>query len=370
MSVSKKLALRTGAIALAATLALGACAVNERRPPRDPSTAAQGAFLSGTLNGMGASAQSAAQTFWAAGFQDAHPDVTVNYDPQGSGAGRTAFLQGGVAFAGSDSPMRAEHINGDLPLCEEGVGPINLPVYISPIAIAYNLPDVQGLVLDAEVLALIFSGQITRWDDDRVVALNPSADLPDLPLTVVRRADDSGTTHNFTEYLEANAPQAWGEPSSQTFPFAVGDAAKGTSGVADATRSALGAITYTDLSGASGLQLASLRVGDGVSQLSTEGVAAVVAQSPAANTGLETDSDLAIAVDHEATEAGAWPLLLVSYLVVCEHYADAELGALVGAYATYIVSPKAQQAASEGTGSAPLDGDLAARVLTVAEAIG
>ena len=368
--MNKKRAMRFGAASLAATLLLGACAVNERRQPKDPSALSQGHLLSGTLNGMGASAQSAAQTFWAAGFQDEHPDVTVNYDPQGSGAGRTAFLQGGVAFAGSDSPIRAEHIDGDPPLCEPGVGPVNLPVYVSPIAVAYNLPDVPDLVLDAEVLALVFSGQITRWDDARVAALNPSADLPDLAVTVVRRADDSGTTHNFTEYLEANAPQAWGKPSSQTFPFAVGDAAKGTSGVADAARSALGAITYTDLSGANGLQLASLRVGDGVSELSPEGAAAVVARSPTADTGLDAESDLAVAVDHQASEAGAWPLLLVSYLIVCQRYADTELGALVGAYATYIASPGAQQAASEGTGSAPLSGELAARVLAVAEAIG
>lgn len=370
MSVDKKSVLRAGVLALTASLTLGACAVNERRPPRDPSVATQGVVLGGTLNGMGASAQSAAQTYWAAGFQDAHPDVTVNYDPQGSGAGRTSFLQGGVAFAGSDSPMKAEHIGGDLPLCEEGVGPINLPVYISPIAIAYNLPDVQGLVVDAEVLALIFSGQVTRWDDEPIVALNPGVDFPDLAITVVRRADDSGTTHNFTEYLEANAPDTWGEASSQTFPFAVGDAAKGTSGVADAARSALGAITYTDLSGASGLQLASLEVGEGVSQISTEGAAIAVAQSPQANTGLSADSDLAIAVDHQTVEVGAWPLLLVSYLIVCERYADAELGALVGAYASYVASPKAQEAASEGTGSAPLSGDLAARVRAVARAIG
>lgn len=370
MLADKKPPPRVVAIALAATLTLGGCAVNERRPPAELSAAAQGSALRGTLNGMGASAQSAAQAFWAADFQDDHPDVTVNYDPQGSGAGRTSFLQGGVAFAGSDSPMRVEHMDGSLPLCAGDVGPINLPVYISPIAIAYNLPDVQDLVVGAELLALIFSGQVDRWDDARIAALNPGADLPDLAITVVRRADDSGTTQNFTEYLEANAPDTWGEASSQTFPFAVGDAAKGTSGVADAARSAVGAIAYTDLSGASGLQLASLEVGGGISEVSAEGVATVVGQSPPANTGLDTDSDLAISVYHQTSEAGAWPLLLVSYLVVCERYIDAELGALVSAYAAHVASPEAQQVASEGTGSVPLDGELAARVRNVAQAIG
>lgn len=365
--------------ALAATLALGACAANEpgNTPSQDSSgTPNQGASetpsaaLSGTLNGMGSSAQSAAQNVWAAEFQNAHSGVTVNYDPQGSGAGRTAFAGGGVAFAGSDAPMSADGIDGDLPLCVDGAGPVNLPVYISPIAIAYNLPEVPDLVLDADSLALIFSGEITRWNDDRLAALNADAELPDLPVIVVRRADDSGTTQNFTEYLEANAPGTWSEPSSQTFPFPIGDAAKGTSGVADAARAATGSITYIDLSGASGLQTAALQIGDGVSQISAEGAAAVVAKSPTADTGLNAEKDLAIDIDRTVTDEGSWPLLLVSYLVVCEQYADADLGELVSGYVAHIASAPAQIAAGEAAGSAPLDADLAARVLAVAEAIG
>lgn len=382
-SVDIKPITRAMALALAATLALGACAANETKPtPEQDSTENTGntqttepteapeAGLSGTLNGMGSSAMAAAQNVWAAKFQNDHSDVTVNYDPQGSGAGRTAFAAGGVAFAGSDSAMQADKIDGDLPLCADDAGPVNLPVYISPIAIAYNLPEVEDLVVDAETLAMLFSGKITNWNDERLAALNEGKDMPDLPVTVVHRSDDSGTTHNFTQYLEATAGDTWGEPASQTFPFAIGDAAKGTSGVADAARAAHGSIAYIDLSGSSGLQTASLDLGDSVSSITAEGAAAVIAKSPTADTGLNADKDLAIDIDRTVKDEGSWPLVLVAYVIVCESYADAELGTLVKEYITHIASPEAQAEAGAEVGSAPLDPDLAARVLAVAEAIG
>src|SRR6185312_108169 len=98
---------------------------------------------------------------------------------------------------------------------------------ISPIAIAYNVEGLNDLKLDAATIAGIFSGKITKWNDAKIAALNAGAALPDAAITVVRRSDDSGTTQNFTEYLAANAKDVWTEPSGQTFPYQIGDAAKG-----------------------------------------------------------------------------------------------------------------------------------------------
>lgn len=362
MNVTSK--LRPAAISLVAALMLASCAANELAPQPD------GEGLQGTINGMGSSAQSAAQTTWAAGFQADHQGVTVNYDPQGSGAGRSAFLSGAVAFAGSDAPLSATEAEGPVPTCEAGTDPANLPVYISPIAIAYNLPEVPELRLDARTLALIFAGEVTQWDDPLLQDLNPGAEMPDLAITVVRRADDSGTTQNFTEYLAAVAPDDWGAPASQTYPYPVGDAAKGTSGVADASRGAHGSIAYLDLSGVSGLQTAMLKVGDEFSPITAEGAAAVVAESPLLEEDQTGVGGYAIEIDHSIDTPGAWPIVSVSYLVVCEQYADAELGDLVSAYAEYVAGENAQVDAHEAAGSAPLAPELAEKVITTARAIG
>jgi len=346
------------AILAAVAISLTACASNEGSTPA--TTTAKPSNLSGTLNGIGSSAQGAAQTVWAAGFQTANPKVTINYDPQGSGAGRTSFISGAADFAGSDAALKDTELAGTFAGCAAGSKGIDLPVYISPIAIAYNVDGLKDLKLDAATIAGIFSGAITTWDDAKIKALNSGATLPSAPITVVHRSDDSGTTQNFTDYLAANAPEVWTKPAAQTFPFQVGDAAKGTSGVADATKNAKNSITYIDESGSAGLSIAQLKVGDNFEKLSADGAAAVVAASPIAS-GRETN-DLAIQINRKDTTKGAWPLVLVSYVIACQEYKDSAKADLVKGYVDYIVSSDAQKAAAEQAGSAPLSSDLASKV--------
>ncbi len=123
--------------------------------------------MSGTLVGAGASSQAAAMQAWQAGFQEANPDATVEYDPVGSGGGRETFLAGGSDFAGSDAYMDDEEYAASVDRCAGDQGAINLPHYISPIAMAYNLPDVDGetLNLSPATIAGIFAGAITSWND-------------------------------------------------------------------------------------------------------------------------------------------------------------------------------------------------------------
>jgi len=353
------------AILAAAAISLTACASNEGSTPS--TTSAAPSNLSGTLNGIGSSAQGTAQTTWIAGFQETNPKVTINYDPQGSGAGRTSFISGAADFAGSDAALKDTELAGDFAACAAGTKGIDLPVYISPIAIAYNVDGVKDLKLDAATIAGIFSGAITTWDDAKIKALNSGASLPSAPITVVHRSDDSGTTQNFTEYLAANAADVWGKPAAQTFPFQVGDAAKGTSGVADATKNAKNSITYIDESGAAGLSIAQLKVGDNFEKISADGAAAVVAASPIADG--RGANDLAIQINRKDTTKGAWPLVLVSYVIACQEYKDSAKAGLVKGYVDYIVSEAAQKAAAEQAGSAPLAKDLAAKVSKAAATI-
>lgn len=352
------------AFAAAAAL-LSGCAANEAGTP---SAAGQTASaLSGTLNGVGSSAQGTAETTWIRGFQLANPNVTVNYDPQGSGAGRTSFTSGAADFAGSDVPLSDQELAGSFTGCAAGSAAIDLPVYISPIAIAYNVNGVDNLKLDAPTIAGIFKGTITSWNDPAITAQNPGASLPDAGITVVHRSDDSGTTQNFTEYLSATAKDVWTAAPSQTYPYTIGDAAKGTSGVADATRNASNSITYIDESGASGLSIAKLKVGADYVSISASGAAAVVAASPMV-TGRNAN-DLAVAIDRTNAAPNAWPLVLVSYLITCQHYEDASTAQLVKAYADHVASAPAQEAAATQAGSAPLAPGLAAKVRTAIASI-
>jgi len=344
---------------------LSSCAANEMAATGD--SGSNTSTLSGTLNGVGSSAQGAAEIAWGTDFQKANPDVTVNYDPQGSGAGRTNFLSGAAIFAGSDAALKDTELATESPNCAPGTKPIDLPVYISPIAIAYNVDGVTNLKLDAATIAGIFKGTITNWDDKAITSQNAGSTLPSAPITVVHRSDDSGTTQNFTEYLSANAPAVWDKPAAQTYPYTVGDAAKGTSGVADAVKNSKNSITYIDESGAAGLSIAELKVGSDYVTINAAGAADVVAKSPVAS-GREA-GDLAIAIDRTITDANSWPMVLVSYLIVCQQYANADKGALVKAYAKYVASDAGQQSAAKNAGSAPLSKELAAKVTKVIDSI-
>ncbi len=357
-----------GALIAAGALVLAGCASNEAgATDAAPSGGTSASALSGTINGIGSSAQGVAQQTWIAGIPTANPDLTINYDPQGSRAGRKSFISGAADFAGSDAALKDEELAGTFALCADGTAAIDLPVYISPIAIAYNVAGVSDLKLDASTIAGIFSGKITTWNDPKIVALNKGAALPSAAITVVHRSDDSGTTQNFTEYLAANAKDVWTAPSGQTFPYQVGDAAKGTSGVAEATKNAKNSITYIDESGAAGLSIAQLKVGDAFVKISATGAAAVVADSPlVAGRGA---NDLAIAINRTDTQANAWPLVLVSYIIACQQYQDAAKGALVSQYIQYVAGDAAQQSAASQAGSAPLSAELSAKVIAAAKTI-
>lgn len=353
------------ALLVLSALTLTGCAANEGGTPSGGSSSGGG--LTGTLNGIGSSAQGVAETVWAAGFQTANPNVTVNYDPQGSGAGRKSFMSGAADFAGSDAALSDAELAKTFNGCATGSSALDLPVYISPIAIAYNVAGVKDLKLDAPTIAGIFKGTITTWNDPAITAQNQGAALPNAPITVVHRSDDSGTTENFTDYLAANAKGVWDAGTTQTFPYKVGDAAKGTSGVADATRNGSNTITYIDESGATGLSLAQLKVGNDYVKISPKGAAAVVAASPMAS-GRKAN-DLAVAIDRTNTDKGAWPLVLVSYLITCTEYKDAATADLVKAYAGHVASDAGQTAAADKAGSAPMAADLAAKVKSAIDSI-
>jgi len=325
-----------------------------------------GGSLSGTLNGGGASSQESAQGAWRAGFQSANEGATVNYDPVGSGTGRENFISGAFSFAGTDSALDLEE---EGPAADERCGgdTIQVPAYVSPIAVIYNLPEVEDLQLSAPVIAQIFDGQITSWDDPAIAELNPDADLPSTEISPVHRQDDSGTTDNFTDYLSQAGDGNWSYEPDGVWPIQGGEAAEGTSGLVAAVSGAEGTIGYADESQAGGLGIAKIQVGEEFVEPSAEAAAKVVAISPAAE-GV-SENNMAVEVDRTTTESGAYPLILLSYLLACPTYDDANEAALVKGYLSYIVSEEGQATANEQAGSAPLDSELSSQAQSIIDTI-
>ncbi len=351
----KRSVLRGVSLSAAALLTVGlsACgAANEGGSTSGGGASAGGdSGLSGQLNGAGASSQAAAVEAWKAGFEDANSGATVNYDPSGSGAGRTQFLSGGVQFAGSDAPLKKEELAKVSSACQGGEL-VQFPVYISPIAIAYKVDGVTDLQLSPATVAGLFSGAIKTWNDPKVAADNPGVNLPATAVVPVHRSDESGTTQNFTDYLNKTAPTVWKDEADGTWPISGGEAAKGTAGVVAAINAGTGTIGYADASQIGQLPHAKVKVGDTFVAYSPEAAAKIVDASPRAKD--QPEYSYAIDIDRTTKEAGAYPVVLASYELACTKYADANQGKLVKAWLTYLASEEGQQAAAKAAGSAPI----------------
>ena len=310
-----------------------------------------------------------AQEGWIAAFQTAHPEVTVNYDPTGSGAGRETFQQGASSFAGSDRAFDAEEIAaGPFDACVADSGIIEFPAYISPIALIFNVEGVDSLKLDAATLAQIFNGSITTWNDPAIADQNPDVALPAETINAVHRSDKSGTTGNFTDYLAEAAPSDWTVGSVEEWPTEYGgEAAQGTSGVVEAVTNGVNTIGYADASRAGDLGTVEVKVGEQYVAYSPEAAAAVVDASPLEDG--RSGSDFAVKLDRTSTADGVYPIVLVSYLIGCEQYQDAANAELVKEYFSYIVSEQGQSDAAEAAGSAPLSSTMRDQIQPAIDAI-
>jgi phosphate transport system substrate-binding protein len=360
---------RIAAVGIAASGALllaGCGAANESAAPAGGGAGASNApTVAGTIAGAGASSQQAAQEAWIAGFTAANADANITYDPSGSGAGRTQFIGGGVAYAGSDAYLKDDELAKAKTRC--GGDLVEVPAYVSPIAVIYNVPGVSALNLAPATIAQIFDRKIAKWNDPAIAADNPGAALPDLAITPVNRSDKSGTTQNFADYLKVAAPDAWSYDVSDTWPVQGGEAAQGTSGVVGAVKAGNGAIGYADESQAKDLGKANIKVGTAYVGPTPEAAAAVLE----ASTRVEGQGDNAFAykLARDTTATGTYPVVLVSYLLACTKYPDAATGNLVKSYLTYVVSADGQKVAADTAGAAPLSDTLRGQITPAIDAI-
>lgn len=348
-------------VLLSLTLAISACGDDD---PTGRLAGADGGTLTGDVKASGSSAQEAAMTAWIAGYQGEEPGVLVQYDAIGSGGGRENLLAGATDLAGTDAYLNEEERAAVTESCGPG-GALHVPVYISPIALPYNLPGVPELQLRPGTLARIMDREITSWDDPAVAEDNPGVDLPSTRITVVHRSDDSGTTENFLEYLSAAAPEEWPYEADPAWPVPA-EAAPQNTGVIQVVEATPGAIGYADASVVTGDSVA-IGVGEEFVSYSPEAAARVVDASEAIETGVE--GDLALELARDTTESGAYPIVLVSYHVACTSYERADRAELVKDFLHYVVSAEGQQAAAEAAGSSPISDQLRDRADTLIDTI-
>ncbi|WP_294568670.1 phosphate ABC transporter substrate-binding protein PstS [uncultured Arthrobacter sp.] len=318
--------------------------------------------LQGAITGAGSSAQGPAMEAWRAAFATTNPRAQVQYSPDGSGAGRGALLAGAVTFAGSDAYLNDEELAESTEACGPG-GAFNIPAYVSPISIAFNLPGITELNLDAAAIARIFRGEITVWNDPQIASQNPGVDLPGTRIAPVSRSDDSGTTENFTDYLHAVVPEIWTDEPDGTWPGNIGgENSKGNSGVVSTVSGTEGAVTYADDSAVGPpLGRVNLRVGSEYVPVSAEAAAAAV--NLASMVPGRPDYDMSLELDRTTTAPGAYPLVLVSYHIYCTSYENEQSAEVAKAFGEYAVSEEGQQEAAEAAKSAPLSAELSRRAL-------
>lgn len=364
-----KYAGRLAAITLVGALSLAACGTDDNTTGTDSATSPAGpdSGLSGTINAAGSSAQANAIDEWKKNFQRANSGVSLNYQPSGSGAGVQAFIQGTIAFAGSDSALKAdkgEPAQADA-RCKTGKA-INLPMVTGPVAVVYNLPGVDGLQLSPKTIGGIFNSKITKWDDAAIKADNPEATLPSSAIQAFHRSDESGTSDNFTKFLAKTA--GWPYEAAKAWPAeAKGQGAKGSDGVAQAVKTTAGAIGYVELSYAENSGLAKAKVANGSGEfveLTPESAAKTVEAAEVVGQG----NDLKLDIDYATKAAGAYPIVLVTYEITCEKGLPAEEAKLVKAFLSYTSGDEGQRELT-GLGYAPLPATLLGKVRTAVEAI-
>jgi phosphate transport system substrate-binding protein len=317
-----------GVVIVAAALAAAACS-SSSSTTSSPSSSSTTSNLSGTLNASGSTFQLTFQEAAIAAFKSVQPGMTVNYGGGGSGKGRTDLSSGVVNFAGSDSPVPSSEASNFT-----GKTVLYFPVVIGPITLSYNLSGLsKPLQLSAPVIANIFQGKITTWNNSAIAADNPGVKLPSTAITLAVRSDSSGTTQNFSLFLMTAAPSVWKLGSSSTINWPKSArAGNGNGGVASIVKSTPGAIGYVDYADAkaSGLTFASVKNSAG------NYIAPSVSSATAAAAGVTVAPNLTF---HAVWASGAssYPITYQSWDLVIEHQSSKNVTNMLKAYIGYLL---------------------------------
>jgi phosphate transport system substrate-binding protein len=270
------------------------------------------------LTGAGATFPYPLYSKWFSEFAN-RTGVKINYQSIGSGGGIRQLSEQTVDFGATDAPM------SDAELAKAKGGPIlHVPTALGAVVITYNLPGVTTpLSLTGDVIAAIYQGQITKWNDARLAALNSGVALPATDILVVHRSDGSGTSYVFTDYLSSVSP-AWatkpGKGKEVQWPVGLG--AKGNEGVAGQVRQSPGAIGYVELAYATQNKMATARLRNANGEFVAPTIESVTAAAAGAASKLPANTDYRVSIVN-APGAGVYPISSFTWIIVYQQQADA-----------------------------------------------
>ena len=342
-----------------AIVTIAACSGTERA--RDDSAAAR---TSGgvDLNGAGATFPYPLYSKWFSDFA-AQTGVKINYQSIGSGGGIRQLAEGTVDFGASDGPMSDEEMAS-----AKGGKILHLPTVLGADVVTYNLPELTTpLRLTPDVIADIFLGRITRWNDSRLAAHNAGVNLPARDILVVHRSDGSGTTFIWTDYL-ATVSKAWsdGPGRGKAIQWPVGFGGKGNEGVAGQVKQTPGSIGYVELAYARQNRLSVGLVQNAAGHFIEPTIESITAAADGIMTRLGEDSDYRVSIVNAPGER-AYPISSFTWLLVYENQTDAAKGKKLVDFLRWMYGP-GQQSAS-GLDYAPLPAALTTQLLQRIEAI-
>jgi phosphate transport system substrate-binding protein len=358
------LALSVAVVATVSVLA-AACGSGETT-----ATTAQGGTgttlggLAADLNGAGATFPQPVYVEWIGGFQTANPDVTVNYQGIGSGAGIEQLTSQTVDFGASDAYMKAEEIAA-AEAARPGAKVLHIPTVFGAIVLAYNLPGVDNLNLDSDTLAGIFLGKITTWNDPAIAALNPGVTLPNSAIQTVHRSDSSGTTNAFTSYLTGvNTEWSAGPGKGKEVTWPVGVGGKGNDGVAAVVLQTEGSIGYLELAYATLADMSMAKMKNKSGSFITPSLAS----TSAAADGIEIPEDMNLTVSDSANPA-AYPIVTATYILAYDKMPEAAKAEALKAFLIWGLGEGGTAIAAE-LGYAPLPSALKEAALAKVALIG
>jgi phosphate transport system substrate-binding protein len=301
-----------------AGLALVAACSSESKPPVTGGSSAGGtapAAASGQINGMGATFPAPIYTKWFSEYNKLHPDVRINYQPQGSGAGIRGLLAGTVFFGASDQPMKDDQ------MASAPSRVLHFPTVLGAVVPVYNLPEVsQDLKFTGPVLADIILGKIKKWNDPALMKLNAGVKLPATDITVVHRSEGSGTTFVFADFLGKISPEfkkTIGVDASLRWPVGVGG--KGNEGVSGLVQQTPGALGYVELVYALQNKIAFGSVQNSAGNFVKASVEAVTAAAAGAAQNMPADFRVSIT---NAPGQDAYPIASFTWLLLYENPPD------------------------------------------------
>ncbi len=295
------------------------------------------------LQGSGATFPEPLYKKWFKAYNESHPNVIVDYQGKGSGAGIKEVTDKIVDFGASDAAMTPD----EMAKVEGGVQ--LLPMTAGTIVLVYNLADVPDLKLSRDAYVGIFLGKIKKWNDPAIVASNEGVKLPDLDINVVVRADSSGTTFVFTKHLSAISAEFAASPGTNKMPnWPVGAKSAGNPGVSASIKSTPGSIGYVEYAFAKGAKLKSAKLQNKAGKFIETSTAAAQA---ALATAKFDDNLISWVPDPEADEA--YPIVTYTWVIANKVYADPEKAKAFKNVLAFCLD-KTQQATAETLGYIPL----------------